>query len=270
MSALSNIEDERISFDEYEIGELGVEYDDQEPQEVLRWGVETFAPSRLAICTSFQSDGMALLDMAWKIDPNIRVFTVDTGRMPAETYELMERVTERYGIQIEVYYPDPKTLEPLILQHGINLFRKSVPNRLKCCDARKIQPLRKVLDGLDCWITGLRRDQWATRSNIRKIELDNDHGGLVKLSPLADWTDEEVWDYIRANDVPYHSLYDQGYKSIGCAPCTRPVEPGADSRSGRWWWEKNAPKECGMHCAIETGGFEHQAEAIIGHQRPTA
>lgn len=264
MSALATIDDERVSFDEFEIGELGVEYDDQEPQEVLRWGIETFAPSRLAICTSFQSDGMALLDMAWRLDPTIRVFTVDTGRMPAETYELMERVTEKYHLQIEVYYPNPKTLEPLILQNGINLFYKSVPNRLKCCDVRKIQPLRKVLDGLDCWVTGLRRDQWATRSNIRKIELDNDHGGLVKLSPLADWTDEEVWDYIRANDVPYHSLYDQGYKSIGCAPCTRPVQPGADSRSGRWWWEKNAPKECGMHCAIETGGFEHQAEVMIG------
>jgi len=268
MSALASVEDDRVSFDEFEIGELGVEYDDQEPQEVLRWGIETFAPRRLAICTSFQSDGMALLDMAWRMDPNIRVFTVDTGRLPPETYELMERVTEKYQLQIEVYYPDPKTLEPLILQHGVNLFYKSVPNRLKCCDVRKIQPLRKVLDGLDCWVTGLRRDQWATRSNIRKIELDNDHGGLVKLSPLADWTDEEVWDYIRANDVPYHSLYDQGYKSIGCAPCTRAVAPGADSRSGRWWWEKNAPKECGMHCAIETGGFEHQAEVMIGRGAP--
>jgi phosphoadenylyl-sulfate reductase (thioredoxin) len=113
-------------------------------------------------------------------------------------------------------------------------------------------------------VTGLRRDQWATRSNIRKIELDHDHGGLVKINPLADWMEEEVWDYLRANDVPYHPLYDEGYKSIGCAPCTRATAPGEDPRAGRWWWETNAPKECGMHCAIETGGFEHELEIIVG------
>ena len=117
-------------------------------------------------------------------------------------------------------------------------------------------------------LTGLRRDQWATRSNIRKIELDHDHGGIVKVNPLADWTDEEVWDYIRDNEVPYHPLYDQGYQSIGCAPCTRPVAPGASARSGRWWWEKDGPKECGMHCAVETGGFEHELEVLVGHGRP--
>jgi thioredoxin-dependent adenylylsulfate APS reductase len=267
MSALTLLEEERIVLDEYEAGELAVEYDDKDPQEVLAWAIETFAQNRLAICTSFQSDGMALLDMAWKINPDIRVFTVDTGRLPQETYDLMDRVRDKYGIKVEVYYPDPIQIEPLVREHGVNLFYKSVPNRLKCCEVRKIMPLRKVLDGLDAWVTGLRRDQWATRSNIRKIEIDHDHGGLVKVSPLADWMDDEVWDYIRANDVPYHALYDQGYTSIGCAPCTRPVQPGEAARSGRWWWEKNAPKECGMHCAIETGGFEHEAEALIGHQK---
>jgi len=122
-----------------------------------------------------------------------------------------------------------------------------------------------VLDGLDAWITGLRRDQWASRSNIRKVEIDHDHGGIAKINPLADWTEEEVWEYIHANGVPYNELYDKGFTSIGCAPCTRPTKEGEDKRAGRWWWEKNAPKECGIHCPIETGGFEHEAASILGH-----
>jgi phosphoadenosine phosphosulfate reductase len=123
------------------------------------------------------------------------------------------------------------------------------------------------LHDLDGWITGLRRDQWATRSNIRKIELDHDRGGIVKVNPLADRTEHEVWDYLHSHGVPHHPLYDQGFKSIGCAPCTRPVGAGEDTRSGRWWWETNAPKECGMHCAIETGGFEHELEVILGNSK---
>ncbi|MFN8525489.1 MAG: phosphoadenylyl-sulfate reductase [Chloroflexota bacterium] len=258
------VESERVVFDEWEAGELGVEYDDQEPQEVIRWALETFAPERIAVCTSFQIDGMAILDMAWRVNPDVRVFTVDTGRMPRETHQIIEAVRKRYGMNVEIYHPDSVEIRSLVSEHGEDLFLKSVALRLTCCDVRKVRPLVKVLYDLDGWITGLRRDQWATRSNIKKIELDHDHGGIVKVNPLADWTEEEVWDYVRDNEVPYHSLYDQGYKSIGCAPCTRPVEPGADARSGRWWWETNAPKECGMHCAIETGGFEHELEVLVG------
>jgi len=256
--------DERISLDDWEVGELSIEYDDQEPAEVIRWALETFASERVAVCTSFQIDGMAILDMAWRINPQVRVFTVDTGRLPQESYDLIDRVRERYGMQIEVYFPNTREVEAMVRRQGANLFYRSVPLRLTCCDIRKVRPLVGVLRGLDAWITGLRRDQWATRSNIRKIELDHDHGGIVKVNPLADWTEEEVWDYVREHDVPYHPLYDQGYKSIGCAPCTRPVAPGEDGRTGRWWWETNAPKECGMHCAIETGGFEHELEVILG------
>ena len=256
--------DERVVLDEWEAGELAVEYDDQEPQEVIRWALETFPPARVAVCTSFQVDGMAILDMAWRIDPDVRVFTVDTGRLPPEAHEVMEQVRRRYGLEIEVYRPDPREVGAMVDRHGEDLFYQSVPLRLTCCDVRKVRPLVRVLRGLDAWITGLRRDQWATRSNIRKIELDHDHGGLVKLNPLADWMEDEVWEYVRANDVPHHPLYDRGYQSIGCAPCTRPVPPGADARSGRWWWETDAPKECGMHCAIETGGFEHELEVIVG------
>jgi thioredoxin-dependent adenylylsulfate APS reductase len=256
----------RVSFDEWEAGELALEYDDHEPEEVIRWALETFAPERVAVCTSFQTDGMAILDMAWRINPQVRVFTVDTGRLPEETHALIEHVRQRYGITVEVYFPDTREVEALARRHGPNPFYQSVPLRLTCCDIRKVRPLLRVLGGLDAWITGLRRDQWATRSNIRKIELDHDHGGIIKVNPLADWMDDEVWDYLRAHGVPTHPLYDQGYTSIGCAPCTRPVAPGENGRAGRWWWEAaGAPKECGMHCAIETGGFEHELEVIVGH-----
>ncbi len=224
----------RDLLDDYEAGEIAVDLDDKDPQEVIGWAIERFQRNHLAICTSFQSDGMAILDMAWRIDPKVRVFTVDTGRMPAETHDLMGRVCDRYGMQIEVYYPDAEELQEYVRLYGVNAFYKQVPLRRRCCEIRKVNPLKKVLDGLDAWVTGLRRDQWASRSNIRKIEVDHDHGGILKVNPLADWTDEEVWDYIRANDVPYNALYDKGYTSIGCIPCTRPTAPGEDPRAGRW------------------------------------
>src|SRR5271166_4330070 len=212
--------------DELEAGEAAVELDDKEPQEVLAWTIERFG-NRMGLCSSFQADGCVLIDMAWRIDPSVRVFTIDTGRMPEETYALIERVRERYGIKTEVFLPDTKVVEHMVSKHGLNLFYRDVNLRLLCCQVRKVPP-------------------------------------------LADWTDEEVWDYIRANDVPYNELYDKGYKSIGCAPCTRAVPDGADSREGRWWWETGAPKECGMHCAIETGGFEHELAALLGsHGAPS-
>jgi phosphoadenylyl-sulfate reductase (thioredoxin) len=126
-----------------------------------------------------------------------------------------------------------------------------------------VLPLQRYLGGLDAWITGLRRDQWATRSDIRKVEIDHDHGAIVKLNPLAEWTEDEVWEYVREHDLPVNALYERGYTSIGCAPCTRPTSAGEDLRAGRWWWETNAPKECGMHCAIETGGLEHELRALV-------
>jgi phosphoadenosine phosphosulfate reductase len=139
-----------------------------------------------------------------------------------------------------------------------------VPTRLLCWHVRKVRPLLRALNGVDAWVTGLRLDQWASRSNIRKAEIDHDHHGIVKVNPLADWMEDDVWDYLRANEVPTHPLYQKGYTSIGCAPCTRAIKAGEDNRAGRWWWEKNAPKECGIHCPIETGGFEHEVHAIVG------
>jgi phosphoadenosine phosphosulfate reductase len=250
--------------DELEAGELSVEFEGREPWELLEWALERFG-DRLAISTALQDGDVALIDMAYKLDPSVRVFTIDTGRLPQESHDLIEELRDRYpGLRLEVVAPDAGQLGRMVDRHGPNLFRKSVEGRLICCNVRKVQPLTRVLAGLDAWVTGLRRDQWASRSDIRKVEIDGDHGGIVKLNPLAEWTEEDVWDYLREHDVPTHALYAQGYTSIGCAPCTRPVKKGEPVRAGRWWWETDAPKECGMHCAIETGGFEHELHAIVG------
>ena len=250
--------------DDLEAGELSVEFEGEEPDVVLEWAIERFAP-RISISTAFQTDGAVLLHMAYAIDPSIRVFSVDTGRLPPETYDLVEQMRDRYpGLQLELVEPDPDEISSMVGKHGVDLFKTSVDLRLLCCNLRKVRPLTKHLHSLDAWVTGLRRDQWASRTNIRKVEIDHDHGAIVKLNPLAEWDEQEVWDYVRERDVPYHSLYDKGYTSIGCAPCTRAIEPGAASRSGRWWWESNAPKECGIHCSIESGGLEHELHALLG------
>lgn len=257
------VKNESRMMDELEAGEVAVELDDKEPQDVLAWAIERFGRS-LGICSGFQAEGCALIDMAVRIDPKVRVFTIDTGRQPRETSELIASIERRYGVAVEIFRPDPAVVRQMTRRNGENLFYQSVNLRLLCCQVRKVLPLREALLSFDAWVTGLRREQWATRSNIRKVEIDHDHGGVTKLAPLADWTEEEVWEYIRAHEVPYNALYDKGFKSIGCAPCTRAIAPGDDARAGRWWWETGAPKECGMHCAIETGGFEHELAAILG------
>jgi len=246
--------DQRQVLDEQDVAALAAELDGVDPPNVLRWGITRFG-RRLALCTSLQADGMAILDMAWRIDPSVRVFTIDTGRMPAETHALIDQVRDRYGIALEVYSPDAGELEAFVRREGVNAFYRGVDLRLDCCEIRKVNPLNRVLRGLDAWVTGLRRDQAATRSAVRAVELDHGHGGLLKLNPLAEWTDADVWRYIRAHDVPYNALYDQGYTSIGCAPCTRPTSAGEDPRAGRWWWEQDAVKECGIHFSAERGGF---------------
>jgi phosphoadenosine phosphosulfate reductase len=249
--------------DELEAGELSVAFEGEEPEVVIAWALERFSP-RIALSTAFQVDGVAVLDMAYALDPGIRVFSVDTGRLPQETFVLIEQLRERYpGLELELLAPDPVHLRRMVSRKGPNLFYASVENRLLCCNVRKVQPLTRHLATLDAWITGLRRDQWATRTNIRKVEIDHDHGAIVKLNPLAEWTEAEVWQYVRERDLPVHPLYERGYTSIGCAPCTRPIRPGEPARAGRWWWEVNAPKECGIHCAIETGGFEHELHALL-------
>jgi phosphoadenosine phosphosulfate reductase len=252
--------------DELEAGDLSVEFEGAEPEELLEWAFERFAPG-IAISTAFQVDGVALIDMASELVSEVRVFSVDTGRLPAETYELIEQLRDRYpGMRLDLLSPNPDQLARMVSRHGPNLFYGSVEQRLLCCNVRKVQPLTRHLAALDAWVTGLRRDQWASRAEIRKVEIDHDHGAIVKLNPLAEWTEDEVWDYVRERDVPTHTLYERGYRSIGCAPCTRATQPGEDARAGRWWWETNAPKECGIHCAVETGGLEHELHAILGEE----
>ncbi len=217
--------------------------------EILQWALGRW-PGRIALCTAFQAEGSVLLDMAWRINPNLRVMTLDTGRLPQETHDLIERVRWRYGIRVEVHTPDSHAVDAMMSTSGPNLFYHSVEGRQACCHIRKVAPLKLALKGFSAWITGLRREQASSRAGVRRLEIDPAHGNIVKLNPLADWTHEAVWTYLRTHDVPFHPLYDQGYTSIGCTPCTRPVEAGQDQRSGRWWWEAaGTSKECGLHFA---------------------
>ncbi len=227
--------------------------DELEPltaQELLRWALGRFHP-RIALASSFGAEGMVVIDMLLRLEPTARVFTLDTGRLPAETYSLMEAIRERYGLAIDVYFPRADAVETMVREHGVNLFYQSVENRKRCCAVRKVEPLERGLVGLDAWITGLRREQAVTRTDLRKVEVDQAHAGILKINPLADWTWDLVWDYIHAHDVPYNVLHDRGYPSIGCAPCTRAVAPGQDLRAGRWWWETPETKECGLHVVKE-------------------
>jgi phosphoadenosine phosphosulfate reductase len=252
------------AFDDLEIGEIAVELDDQEPEDVIAWALEELG-DRVAVVTALQVDGMVVLDMATRIRPDVRVVTVDTGRLPGQTLHFVEQVRAHYpNTRWDVVAPDPAEVEAMVRERGEDLFRTSVAERMRCCQVRKVRPLTAALRGLDGWFTGLRRDQWASRAAIKKVELDHDHAGIVKVNALADWEQADVWAYVEEHDVPVHPLYAEGYSSFGCAPCTRPVRAGEDERAGRWWWETGAPKECGIHCPIETGSFEHEAAVIVG------
>jgi thioredoxin-dependent adenylylsulfate APS reductase len=231
-------------------------------EEVLRWGIEQYG-ERLAICTAFQASGMVILDMAARIaGSNVKVFTIDTGRLPEETHRLIGDVRSRYGMEIEVVMPDSREVAAMVSSYGPNLFRDAVAYRRLCCEIRKVRPLNRRLENLDAWVVGLRRQQSESRESIGKVAVDEAHGGILKLAPLADWTREEVWEYIRRHDVPYHELYWQGYSSIGCAPCTRPVAEGEEERAGRWWWEQEAHKECGIHVA-PNGQVKREVDVLL-------
>jgi phosphoadenosine phosphosulfate reductase len=213
--------------------------------ELLRWAASAYHPN-IALASSFGAEDVVLIDLLAGIAP-VRVFTLDTGRLNQETYDLMDRIRRRYGVSVEVYCPQAGAVERIAREKGMNFFRESVEGRKLCCAVRKVEPLGRALSGLDAWITGLRREQAVTRREIRKVEKDDDHGGILKLNPLAEWTHEQVWEYIRGRQIPYNLLHDHGYPSIGCAPCTRAVLAGEDVRAGRWWWESPEHKECGLH-----------------------
>jgi phosphoadenosine phosphosulfate reductase len=225
----------------------------QSPSEILTWAIATFG-ERVALASSFGAEDVVLVDMLTRVSGTPRIFAIDTGRLPEATYEVMDRVRERYGVAIEVYYPQRAAVERLEREAGFYSFRKSLEARHRCCHIRKVEPLRRALVGLDAWITGLRRDQSVTRSAVQVMERDGAHGGIVKINPLVDWREEQVWAYIRKNNVPYNLLHDQGYPSIGCGPCTRAIAPGEHPRAGRWWWEPATQKECGLHVHAESAG----------------
>jgi phosphoadenosine phosphosulfate reductase len=215
------------------------------PETVLRWAYDTFP--RVAIVASFQAESSVIIDMASKINRSVRVVTLDTGRLPQQTYDMIDRVRDRYAIEVQVVAPDAAEIGELVGRHGVNLFYESPALRRLCCEVRKSRPLARALTGYDAWVTGLRRQQAETRSQTAVVAPDLEHEGLTKIAPLATWSRDQVWGYIREHALPYHALYDAGYTSIGCAPCTRATSANEDERAGRWWWEQGENKECGLH-----------------------
>lgn len=219
---------------------------DASAEEIVRWALETFGRDVTFAC-SMGAEDVVLVDLIAKADRTARMFFLDTGRLNQETYDVMERLREKYGVEFETYHPRMEEAQRLLSTKGPNSFYLSIENRKECCGIRKVEPLRRALDGTRAWITGLRRAQAVTRTELPKIERDETHGGILKINPLAEWSQEDVWDYIKAHGVPYNTLHDRGFPSIGCAPCTRAVAPGEDLRAGRWWWESPDQKECGLH-----------------------
>ncbi len=213
-------------------------------EDMVRSIARNFSPAALA--SSLGAEDMVLTDAILRLGVDIEIFTLNTGKLHPETLALLEAVEERYGYRIRTFEPDPRAVEAFREAHGDDGIYRSISIRKRCCEIRKLAPLKLALAGKRAWITGLRRAQSITRADIGEREFDVQHG-LVKFNPLAHWSEEEVWDYLRAFHVPYNPLHDQGFRSIGCAPCTRPVAPGEDFRAGRWWWEEPATRECGLH-----------------------
>jgi len=214
---------------------------------LLQQARDRFAPDIVFAC-SFGAEDVVLIDLISRHVPDIGVITLDTGRLPQATYDVMAACREKYNIEIRVYFPDASEVEDMVRERGPNLFYQSVENRKLCCEIRKVHPLKRALAGKRAWVTGLRREQASSRQAMAAIEDDSHFVGIKKINPLIEWTQDDVWAYIRAHDVPYNALHDQRYPSIGCEPCTRAVTAGEDPRAGRWWWEnEEGVAECGLH-----------------------
>lgn len=211
---------------------------------VLTETIRDFSP--VAFANSLGAEDMVLTDIIDRHQLAIEMFSLDTGRLPQETYDLMQIVRERYKTPLRIYFPNVKQVEAYVAEHGVNGFYDSIELRKACCHIRKVEPLRRALQGKRAWVTGIRSEQASTRSNLKVSAYDPDNR-MQKVNPLLDWTNAEVWEYLKHYDVPYNKLHDKFYPSIGCAPCTRAITPGEDIRSGRWWWEAPETKECGLH-----------------------
>ena len=217
------------------------------PQEILTWALKNFMPNIALSCSFGAPEGLAILDMMHRIDSDSRVFVLDTGRIPQATYDLMDRVRDRYGKEIEVIFPEAEAVQKMVRSKGMNLFYESIEHRQLCCRIRKVEPLNRYLSTLDAWVSGLRRDQNVTRKDTAKVEMDYIHGGIVKINPIADWTRDDILGYVKAQNVPINRLHAEDYPSVGCEPCSRAIRPGEDERAGRWWWESADTRECGIH-----------------------
>jgi phosphoadenosine phosphosulfate reductase len=227
------------------INDLNEKFQEATVGEVLSWFLNEFK-GKIALSSSLGAEDQVLTEMVTGIDKEATVFTLDTGRLFPETYDLIHRTNTRYGIKIKAFFPEASRVEEMVNNKGINLFYESIENRKQCCHIRKIEPLKRAFKGLDVWICGLRREQSVTRHDMKLVEWD-EANGLIKLNPLIEWTEKDVWDYINENKIPYNPLHDKGYPSIGCQPCTRAIMEGEDVRAGRWWWENPDTKECGLH-----------------------
>jgi len=214
-------------------------------REIMEYFTQTY-PGKITLGSSLGAEDQVLTDLFVKTGMPVQIFTLDTGRLFQETYDLIDATNEKYNIKIDVFFPDKKKVETMVKENGVNLFYHSIENRKLCCHFRKVEPLKRALSGMDVWITGLRKDQSVTRFYSKVVEWDEGNK-ILKVNPLLNWTEKDVWSYIKDNEVPYNILHDKGFPSIGCQPCTRAVEPGEDIRAGRWWWETADKKECGLH-----------------------
>lgn len=221
------------------------ELNNSTPQEVIAFFLKQF-PGKVALSTSLGIEDQVLTEIVTSVDKEAKIFTLDTGRLFPETYDLLDRTCKKYDININVYFPNTAEVEEMVNEKGINLFYDSIENRKLCCNLRKLVPLARAMKGLDAWITGLRRDQSVTRTDMQLVEWD-DNNNMLKINPLINWTEQNAWDYIETKNIPYNPLHEKGFASIGCQPCTRAIETNEDIRAGRWWWENPDTKECGLH-----------------------
>ncbi len=228
-----------------QIAQWNKQFRNSKAEEILAFFINHFKDN-VAFSTSLGPEDQVITYMISKIDQSTKIFTLDTGRLFPETYDLIDTTAKKYNINIKVYFPDATDVEKMVQEKGINLFYDNIENRKLCCHIRKIKPLERAIKGLEGWITGLRREQAVTRKNLQTVEWD-DNNNLLKINPLISWTEKQVWEYIKNHNIPVNSLHKKGFTSIGCQPCTRAIQPGEDVRAGRWWWENPETKECGLH-----------------------
>ncbi len=228
-----------------QIAQWNKQFRNSKAEEILAFFINHFKDN-VAFSTSLGPEDQVITYMISKIDQSTKIFTLDTGRLFPETYDLIDTTAKKYNINIKVYFPDATDVEKMVQEKGINLFYDNIENRKLCCHIRKIKPLERAIKGLEGWITGLRREQAVTRKNLQTVEWD-DNNNLLKINPLISWTENQVWEYIKNHNIPVNSLHKKGFTSIGCQPCTRAIQPGEDVRAGRWWWENPETKECGLH-----------------------